>query len=526
LVQVPVVITDKSGQHVHGLKKDDFRVFENGKERNVTAFEEVTATHRPVVIAPLKPGQFTNLVMDREQPRSITILALDMVNTPFLDQSYTRKELIRYLANNMDTGQTLALVLITAKGLKVVSGLTTSPEALQLALKKVSTELSAMQTVDADTEVDAFTGYTDNLFTPATATSTEVAASNFISRGPDVDYAQYKQEAAIETTMQSFLSLAWSLSGIPGRKALLWATGGFPFTMDSPAAVPGGRLSVLYERAMQALDDAQISIYPVDAQGLVNYSLGANVGRVPSGAVLSRQITNRAWLMNAKQDTLNDFAEMTGGRAFYNTNDLAGAFQRATDDASSYYVLGYYLDTKNIKPGWRELKVKVEKKDTQLRARKGFFVTNATMNPDATRVNDMNFALAAPFEATSIPLLMEWGAVTNVSGSADNKKQVAFTLHVSGAGISVDATNNGVNLAVAAMATRPGNKKEKASVADNLGEDIKASLKPENVTNFKTHGMAYNNKLELAPGQYSVRFVVRDNLSGRVGSISAPITVN
>jgi VWFA-related protein len=454
------------------------------------------------------------------------VIALDTLNTPFLDQSYARKELIKFLANNLDTGQTLALVLVTGKGLKVVSGLTSSPESLQQALKKVSGEISALDTVSTDAEVAAFTGDTSNLFSPSTAASTTAAVDDFVSQG-DVDYAQFKQEQAIETTMEGFLGIAWSLSGIPGRKTMLWVTGGFPFTMDSPSAVPGGRLSLLYERAMQALNDSEVSVYPVDAQGLVYYGPGANVGHLPTGAAAAQQLSNRAWLLNAKHDTLRDFAEMTGGRAFYNTNDLAGAFQRATDDASSYYMLGYYLDTKNTKPGWRDLKVKIaDGKGMEVRARKGFFVTNATMNPEATRINDMNFALAAPFEATSIPLLMEWGAVTNASGSKDNKRQVAFTLHVAGSGVSVEGTHNAINLAVAAMATRPGNKKEGTVIADNVGEEVKASLKPENVSSFKSHGMAYNNKLELAPGQYSVRFVVRDNLSGRLGSVSAPVTVN
>jgi hypothetical protein len=324
--------------------------------------------------------------------------------------------------------------------------------------------------------------------------------------------------------MEAFLAIAWSLSGIPGRKTLLWATGGFPFSMDSPSSVPGGRLSELYERATQALNDAEVSVYPVDAQGLVNYMPSASTGRVPNGAAGAAQMSNRAWLVRSKQETLQDFAEMTGGRAFYNTNDLTGAFQRATDDSSSYYVLGYYLDTKNNKPGWRELKVKTDKKDTSVRARKGFFVTNSTMNPEASRINDMNFALAAPFEATSIPLLMEWGKIANVPGK--DKRQVVFTLHVAGSEISVDGTNNAVSLAVAARAlTQPG-KKEKSTVADNFGEDIKADVKPESIATLRSRGMAYNNILELAPGQYSVRFVVRDNISGRIGSLSAPVTVN
>jgi VWFA-related protein len=523
LVQVPVVINDKAGRHVHNLTKDDFRIFENGKEQKIASFEEVTATRAPVAVA-ARPGIFTNLVPDRDKPRAITVIALDTVNTPFLDQSYARRELVKYLANNMDTGQTLALVLISSKGLKVVSGLTSSAESLQQLLKKASGELSGMQTVDSEAELAAFTGDTSNLFSPTPTAFAEQAVNQFITQG-DIDYAQFKQEAAIETTMQAFLGIAWSLSGVHGRKTLLWATGGFPFTLDSPSAVPGGNLSLLYERAMKALSDAEVSIYPVDAQGLVYTGPGANSGRTPKGAAM-QQMANRAWLLNSKQDTLKDFAEMTGGRAFYNTNDLAGAFQRATDDSSSYYMMGYYLDTKNNKPGWRQLKVKLEKKDMEIRARRGFFVTNATMNPEASRVNDMNFAMAAPFDATGIPIEMQWGAVKEIPGNKE-KKQVAFTLHLIGTDISIEGANNAINLAVTAVATQPTGRKEgPAPVVANLAQAIKGSLKPENVATLRAHGLSYPGALELAPGKYSVRFVIRDNLSGRLGSVSAPVTVN
>jgi VWFA-related protein len=539
LVQVPVVINDKAGHHVHNLTKDDFRVFENGKEQKVASFEEVTTTHTAVAVA-ARPGVYANLVIDRDKPRAITIIALDTVNTPFLDQSFARRELIKYLAKNIDTGQTLALVLITSKGLKVVSSLTSSAESLQQALQKVSSETPALQNVSTDTEVAAFTGDTSNLFTAFSVATSQGAVDEFITQG-DVDYSQFKQEAAIETTMQAFLGIAWSLGGIPGRKTLLWATGGFPFTLDSPSAVPGGNLSVLYERAMAALNDAEISVYPVDVQGLVNTGPGASSGRTApqqmsnprassgrtsAGAAAQQQLSNRAWLLHSKQGTLKDFAEMTGGRAFYNTNDLAGAFQRASDDASSYYMIGYYLDTKNNKPGWRQLKVRIEKKDMEVRARNGFFVTNATMNPEASRINDMNFAMAAPFEATGIPIEMQWGAVKEVPGDKE-KKQVGFVIHMIGTDISIEGTNNAINLAVTAVATKRAGKPEALpTVAANVAQAIKGNLKPESVATLRAHGLTYPSALELAPGQYSVRFVVRDNLSGRLGSLSVPVTVN
>jgi VWFA-related protein len=126
---------------------------------------------------------------------------------------------------------------------------------------------------------------------------------------------------------------------------------------------------------MQSLNDAEVAVYPVDVRGLLNYSPTADVSYSPrniSGTAFARSLAARSWLQNSKIDTLRDFAEM---RAFYNSNDLVGGFKRAADDSSSYYLIGYYLDTKNDKPGWRQLKVKVHTPHTEVRARNGFFLS-------------------------------------------------------------------------------------------------------------------------------------------------------
>ena len=181
-----------------------------------------------------------------------------------------------------------------------------------------------------------------------------------------------------------------------------------PFYLDSPSTVPGGYLSSLYEHTMNVLSQSNISIYPVDVRGLVNNMPAAEPARPtmprngrPNDAM--RQVSNRSWLNSSTTDTLKDFAAMTGGQAFFNNNDISGLFKRAVDDSASYYLIGYYLDTKNTKPGWRQLKVKLRDKDkekgTELRARSGFFVTNATMNPDIARKSDLDFAALSPLTA-------------------------------------------------------------------------------------------------------------------------------
>ena len=166
LVQVPVIVTDKSGNHVHGLTKSDLHIFENGKEQAISVLEEKVAINSKIAASALQPGEFQNLTIPEDQPRTITVIALDTVNTPFLDQTYGRRELVKYLANSLDSGQVLALMIITSHGLKVIQGLTGDPEQLVQILKKVGGELPAMQSIDMDVQADVAAGDAPDMPTP------------------------------------------------------------------------------------------------------------------------------------------------------------------------------------------------------------------------------------------------------------------------------------------------------------------------------------------------------------------------
>lgn len=528
LIQIPVVVTDKSGKHLHGLNKEDFTVLENGKPVAVSNFEELTASTAQIAAPSVVNGQFHNLTFDGPQPRNVVVIALDTVNTPFLDQAYGRRELIKFLAHTVDSGQVLALMLITSQGLKVVQGLSGDPAHLVQALNKAAGEVSPMETMSPEAQVSVTAG-----LPPGMADSKDPGQDQalpggdpvlkgvdwFIQYGDAVE-AQFSQANAIETTMNAFLGIAWSLSGVPGRKSLIWATGGFPFAMDSPSSVPGGYLSLLYERTMLALNDSQVSVYPVDIRGLVNSSpfIDGKTSGAVTGLNASRQVQNRIWFQQSKFDTLNDFADMTGGKAFYNTNDLAGSFRRAADDASSYYMLSYYLDTTNNKPGWRKLQVKVAKKDTEVRARNGFFVTNATMNPLLSRDRDMNNALHAPIEGTGVPVTVQW---LGLAADGD-KKKATFQAHMPAGSLTFDpAGRDQLNFEFAALAFDKTGKE-----AGQAAQSFTRPVPEAQLASVRANGLNFRNSLELAPGQYTVRFVVRDNVTGKVGSVTAPLTVN
>ncbi len=525
LIEVPVVVTDKNGNHIHGLSQSDFRVLENGKEQKISTFEEKVSTNAKIPQSPAQPGEFSNLTVPEQQPRAITVIAIDTVNTPYLDQAIGRHELIKFLAHNIDTSQILALMIITSHGVKVVQGLTGDPEQLVKVLKKVSGEMPQNQATSLDNQANAALGDIPVVVDSSSSTSVAVMMAQVQEM---LDYAdtmagQFQQTRAIEVTMNSFLGIAWALSGVPGRKSIIWATSGFPFVISSPDVVPGS-LGPLYERTVKALTDGQISVYPVDVRGIMTRGEGeATPGPLMSGGQgpSTHQMNNRSWLIANSYQSLNEFAEMTGGKAFYNSNDLAGSFKRAADDSSSYYLVGYYLDTKNNHAGWRQLKVEVERKDTEVRARKGFFVTKATAQPDLSRASDIGAALASPIEGTGVPVILKW---LGVSGDGE-KKKASYQIEIPPNGVTIEGGDQShLNFDIAVAAYRDQSKDDKPVLTQS--QTVDRAVTPQQLAMVRAKGITISRDLEIGPGQYSVRLVVRDSATGKIGSVTAPLTVN
>ena len=150
-----------------------------------------------------------------------------------------------------------------------------------------------------------------------------------------------------------------------------------------------------------------------------------------------------------------------------------------------------------------------------MRARSGFFVTNATVDPDLTHKADVDFALSSPFDGTGIPLTMQWQA-TAPNG---DKKKVGFAVHLPASSAIDEAVKNRFDVDFIAQATRNG------TPAGNAGQTIKGTIPPASLPKLKAEGIFYQSVLDLTPGDYQVRFVVRNNLNGKIGSVSAPLVV-
>lgn len=523
LVLVPVIVT-KSGKHVPGLQKDVFRIEENGKERTISVSEEVK-TEKPAGHAENTALGHPNFPLGDEQPWRLTAVVLDMINTPTMRQQEAKRQLIEFLTRSAARDEPMALFGLNESGLHQLHPFTTDTRVLIEALQKLKLSLSS---AEATQPPEAFT---DDPAEEQQAADEELLMSDFMQDLSNTVAAGY-QRMAIRQTLVGLTQLAHAFQAVPGRKTLIWASTGFPFTIDDPQsfARQGDEMQDEYQEIWRALNSANIAVYPVDLSALEfsTRSLpGANTGvsstqiNTIRGSNGLKSATRLPYDQSTQQQlTLHAFADATGGRACITVEELEKCFAAAVDDSRAYYLLGYYLGD-DTKPGWRKLKVKVTGDGLSVRYRNGFYVAPRVADSDETRRKEFVEAFQSPVEYTGLRLSVKQTqpAPGAVPSSAGEKRDVEFMLAVMGDSITIDrGRGNAIDLEIVTLAFDHSHK----SVANNA-QAIATELKPESLQKALHTGLGIPEKLELAPGNYEVKFAVRDNPSGRLATVSIPV---
>ncbi len=521
-VLVPVIVRDRQGKHVGGLKKEDFRVFENGKERKVVSLEEIQASAKTIARNVPESGIYSNLDLAQEPPRRVTAIVIDLVNTPFLDQKTARQAVIELLADGVDERSIYALFAIQTNGLFMLHDYTTDTKTLITALSRVKAKLSTTQTVDQATMIANASdkgATTDRIANPEGMVAYEYELLSTVANAETL-YAGYKEGVAAGDTLAAFQQIASRLAGVPGRKSMIWLTGSFPFTIDSTTeAISMDTPFLAYQRTMQLLNDANIAVYPVDTRGLLVNLMDASE-HISGRAMLQPQTTINAKARVSQNSiaTMQQFAAMTGGRAYYNRNDIANALRNAVDDSEAYYMLTYPMDNENTKQGWRKINVKLASLDHSVRAREGYFATKGTLEAGAFAGIDLQNAMNSPFDFTSLPLSVK----LEPPAGAGPRRNIEFAMTLPARSISLSSeSQNHLHLDVAYVV-----KDEAGKEVDRQGESFNADLNPQMVEQVQTKGLMWGKTLHLSPGRYSARFVLRDNNSGKIGSVVAPLQVD
>ena len=543
LVLVPVVVTGRDGQHVTGLKQEDFEVKEDGAVQKIVRLDELSADSGTLPPSSVEGNKFSN-EMSGDHPKKLEIIAIDQINTPFANRADAQRGILGFLQKNVDANTLLALVAFRTDGVHVIHNFTADPSILVAAVKKVQPVVDARDTLTQNvtndlSQADIEAAQIQALFSggpiPGAISNAQavLAARAAIDAGhAQVDSSRQTQGALI--TLECLQQVAQYFNGVPGRKSLIWASSAFPFSTGSSITdLTRGTTYNDWQQTFKVLQDSNVSVYPVDVSGLVPSAninslnaLDSNAIRTsgPEGGVAARGAAMRGCLeegrcidyTEARHDTMRQLADMTGGQPFYNSNNGAELFRRAAEDASQYYLLAYYTKP-SAKPGWRKLSVKVHQDGTRVRSRSGFFFHNPDSDSETVRGAEEMMALDSEFDFRALPITGVWEQVER----AGNQRKVHFQLNIP-PGVSTVEADNGNHIS---FDFRVAAKKAGGQVAANIGQRLDTKLDKDAANQVQTQGLGYANVLTLDPGEYKVHFVVRDNLRGALGSIVVPLKV-
>jgi VWFA-related protein len=230
LILVDVVVTDRKGEPVTALKAEDFTVEENGKKQKVSILVPPGAAPQ-VASTPAPPGILSNRP-EHVGPAGIpTVLLLDATNSPFKEQAYARLQMLKYAAEQEQSGRPIAVVALTDR-LHVLQQFTSDPQVLVTAIKNFKPEEQILQpgAGPAPTAVPPDMAGPGTFGIQLLIAQTEVAGFANLQAGHDI-------ERRTLITIEAMRSLARMLGGLPGRKNVVWLTANFPFDLK-PVASP------------------------------------------------------------------------------------------------------------------------------------------------------------------------------------------------------------------------------------------------------------------------------------------------
>jgi VWFA-related protein len=521
LVLVPVVVRDKSGAHVGGLTKDDFQVSEAGKAQGVAVFEEVKASTAPARRPGASNGVYSNMLRQDTSTKRVVVIALDQVNSAYLDQARARQQLTEHLVEAVGDGSLMALVRIHGRGITVIHDFASDPKVLVAGLKAaLAVEKGEISPTEFDKLDPAATMPKEQ-----DAFGTALAMMHAERREVEAFFQAYHQKAnyaaqsnAIEVTLDAMEHIAHALAGIPGRKSLIWLTGSFPLSLNPFSEILQGQGAAYFRRTVQALNDANVAVYPVDIRGVINTEVsGLDAGYPTQLAGQRRNAQNPNEIAEdptkLRFEAMRSFAASTGGVPFYNNNSVPNGIRNAIEDSSAYYMLGYYRADKNTDMQWKALNVKVRGAGLQVRSRSGFY---AGQSNDKTNTAELVNAMDSPWDYTGIPVSVRW---SNAPAGNGQQRNAPFEILVNGN--SVDLSRHHLQLQYAAAVKALDGK-----IVTRWGQTLEGPLNPEQEKQIVGSGITYRNALSLPAGKYLVRFVVRDDVTGHIGSVLAPLDLN
>jgi VWFA-related protein len=503
LVVVDVVATDSSGQPVHGLKATDFSVLEEGRPQSIVSFEE-QRPGAPAKTAPRVPdlpkNVYTNFV-SRNDSGALTVLLFDSLNTDRQSLTYARSEMLKLL-KQLPPGGKVALFTLAGR-LQMVQGFTDDSDALIAAARQLSSKPHAAYTNAR--EFSALVGEMEE----AGFANNPKAFHNMVQFFGE-DYTG-KTEWRAQDTLDALNLLARSLAVVPGRKNLIWISGGFPFDISTNAPK--------LQKTAALLAATRIAVYPVDVRGVLTMTAEGDTRDSEISMTEAYETSSGQYDENLSLvETFLNTAKLTGGKAYINTNDLQAAIHDGMQTGANYYSVAYRPTNSNWDGRFRKIAVKSSRPGVKLLYRSGYYalVDPLTSREDPARIVALAMMPNAP---ASTQLIMKAQVVPPEEAGKPVAIDMLIDVHDLAFHEGQDKQKT-PEVQFVAIAYDP-NGKQVAS----FSEGYKKPLSPPQLQALLKTGLQLHQEMPLKPGTYQLRLGVMDRLSGRIGTLDVPLNL-
>jgi VWFA-related protein len=514
LVIVDVTLKDKSGNPAKGLKPSDFVVMEDGKKQDIKIceYQELEETIAPPPAVPAKkvevaaaktddkPAQpaVKSLTANQIAPakagevkykdRRLLVMFFDLTSMPIQDQIRAQTAAQKFIKTQMQPSDLMAIMTFSSN-LDVKQDFTDDKDALQKTVKGLTigegSDMAMDGSTGADNEEDTGAAYT--------ADDTEFNIFN-----------TDRKLAALENA-------ARMLGSLSEKKALVYFASGVSKTgVDNEAQL---------RATINAAVRNNVAFYPIDARGLVaSAPLGDATKASPGGSGMYSGSSARSQQSSQQgsQETLFTLAADTGGKALLDNNDLALGIQQAQKDISSYYILGYYSSNTALDGRFRKIKVELNQqiasKYGKLDHRPGYYA-----NKDFTKFNSSDkerqlaeaLMLGDPMTDLSLALEVDYFRL------ARDKYFVPITVKMPGSELELAKSRGGDSTKIDFIGEV---RDAKGVVQGNVRDAQDIKLKGEAAGLLSKRTLAYDTGFTLPPGTYVLKFLARENTTGKMGT--------
>jgi len=377
LVTLNIVARDSHGKPASDLVQDDFQVFDNGKPQRIALFRR---NEDKLAAAPhLGPHEFSNRA--GVTPPNITVILLDVMNSPIQQQGYAKNQIVHAL-QRLDSAENLSFYLLSPEGLSPVHPLPSGEE---------------------DGASGAWTKQVEPLL--------DSALSKVFRMNPN-----FLPEERVNLTYLALHALASRLASVPGRKSIVWITRGLPLTVGARASSTGASqdFEPMLRRLGGTIERANVAIYPVgDLAGALQRDSAPPPATGRPGD--SPDFLSRAGGVESG-GTLEAFASLTGGRAHLD-NNVAAAIQEAMEDGRVSYQIGYYPASGSWDGAFHKIKVTCARHGIHIQAKQGYYAYAARIAQEDQEEAAVEAAAKSQFDAIEIGLSAKLSPSETVAGA-------------------------------------------------------------------------------------------------------------